>query len=468
MPPFVERYFSPKYMLKKVPVRGEIPPVSALLARTDSIVWPAVIESVLLGLVGMIDTVMVGTLGTVSLSAVGLTAQPKYISLCPFFAMNVAVSALVARRRGEGDRENANRIMHQSIIITLVLTALISVIGWLAASPIIDFCGAQPDTHQQAVDYFRIVTAGLGFNTLSMVINAAQRGAGNTKIAMRTNVASNLVNIFFNYLLIGGNLGFPKLGVSGAAIATVLGTIVALIMSVLSVRAPEGFLHLQLRQLGSVDKKNFNSLVKMGSGAFVEQICMRVGFLLFAMIVAKLGTRDFAVHNICMNVMNFVFFFGEGLSTAAVTLVGQSLGQKRPDLARIYAGICQRLGFIMSVVLAAILIGFAPQIVGMFSTDPTIIQDGAQILYMMIYCVLMQICMVVYCGCLRGAGDIRYVALIGLVSVSIVRPICSWVLCWPLGYGLIGAWVGFAMDQTCRFLMSWLRFRAGKWTRIRL
>ena len=102
MPPFVERYFSPKHMLKKVPACGEIPPVSALLARTDSIVWPAVIESVLLGLVGMIDTVMVGTLGTVSLSAVGLTAQPKYISLCPFFAMNVAVSALVARRRGEG------------------------------------------------------------------------------------------------------------------------------------------------------------------------------------------------------------------------------------------------------------------------------------------------------------------------------------------------------------------------------
>ena len=105
----------------------------------------------------------------------------------------MAVSALVARRRGQDDPEKANRVLVQSILITLGLTAIISAAAFVFAEPILRLAGSAPDTHEDAVAYFRIITAGMVFNTLTMVINAAQRGAGNTRIAMKTNIVANLV-----------------------------------------------------------------------------------------------------------------------------------------------------------------------------------------------------------------------------------------------------------------------------------
>ena len=158
----------------------------------------------------MIDTIMVSSMGSYAIAAVGLTTQPKFVGLAIFLSLNVAVSAIVARRRGEHDQESANRVLTQAILITLGLTAIVSVVCVALADPIIHLSGSAEDTHEPARNYFIIIMGGMVFNTLSMVINAAQRGAGNTKIAMRTNLISNGVNMVFNYLLIGGNLGFQN------------------------------------------------------------------------------------------------------------------------------------------------------------------------------------------------------------------------------------------------------------------
>ena len=180
------------------------------------------VESFLVALVGFIDTIMVSTLGSYAIAAVGLTQQPKFIGLALFMSMSTAISALVARRRGEQNRESAVRILKTCILVAVILTAIISVTFTAFADPIIRFAGSADDTHEAAVEYFQIIMGGIGFTTVMMIVNAAQRGAGNTKIALRTNMVSNLVNVVFNYLLIGGNFGFPALGTRGAALATVI------------------------------------------------------------------------------------------------------------------------------------------------------------------------------------------------------------------------------------------------------
>ncbi len=240
----LQRFFEPNKLVKKIPISGPLPDVSTLLGRALRIAWPSLTESVLIGLVGMVDTMMVSTLGTYAIAAVGLTTQPKFIGLAFFLSLNIAVSALVARRRGEQDAESAKQVLIQSLVITLLMTALISTLCVVFAGPILHLAGSAPDTHDEAVIYFRIIMGGMVFNTVSMVINAAQRGCGNTKIALRTNVTSNVVNIVFNYLLIGGNFGFPRLGVAGAAIATVIGTVAACGMSIMSILHTNGFLRL--------------------------------------------------------------------------------------------------------------------------------------------------------------------------------------------------------------------------------
>ena len=194
-----------------------------LMIETMKLAWPAVLEAFFVAVAGMIDTVMVSSLGPYAVAATGLTIQPKFISLAFFFAINIAVSALVARRNGEGDKKSANEVFVTACVISFIICFILSFISYWQADQIVHWCGSNTDTHETAVIYFEVIQVGMFFNVLQMIINAAQRGAGNTRIAMTTNIVSSLVNIFFNYLLINGHFGFPKWGVFGAALATVLG-----------------------------------------------------------------------------------------------------------------------------------------------------------------------------------------------------------------------------------------------------
>ncbi|MGI5893074.1 MAG: MATE family efflux transporter [Candidatus Merdivicinus sp.] len=461
----IQRLFSVKSFLHGSQPLGEIPPAKQLYTNAVQMAWPSILESFLVALVGFIDTIMVSSLGSYAIAAVGLTTQPKFICLAIFISMNVAVSALVARRRGEDDRESANRILMQALIITIILAAIITTAAVAFADPILKLAGTAPDTHDAAVTYFRIISAGMIFNVVSLVINAAQRGSGNTKIAMRTNMVSNGVNIIFNYLLIGGHFGFPKLGVAGAAVATVIGTVFACGMSIYSICKKDRFLYLRTLKKIRFDKRTLLSLADLGSSTLAEQIFLRIGFLTYAMIVARLGTNAFAAHQVGMNIMSISFSFGDGLSVAAVALVGRSLGQKRTDLAKIYGAICQRMGFLFSILLCIVYTTLSEQIFLLFSEDTEILGYGRMIMSMIAVIVFMQITQVIYSGCLRGGGDTRFVALVSLVSVAFFRPFCGWLFCYPLGMALTGAWIGLVVDQFCRLVMTFFRFKSGKWTK---
>ena len=461
------QFVNPQRVCKGMEI-GDIPPSGRIVRDALNVAWPSVLESFFVCLAGMVDTIMVGSLGSYAIAAVGLTTQPKFLGLAIFLSLNVAVSAIVARRKGAGDRESANRVVRMALLFTVALTLVISAIFMIFASPMVRMMGSQADTHEYAVEYLRIIMSGIVFSTVSLCLNAAQRGAGNTRIAMTTNVISNTVNVIFNYLLIGGNFGFPALGVKGAAIATVIGTVCACCLSVASVLHKDGFLNLRSVKGWIADRASILSLLNVGSSAFVEQICLRVGFLLFAMTVAYLGTTQLAAHQIGMNMMTMSFSFGDGLSVASVTLIGQSLGRKRPDMAKIYGSVCQKIGLICACFMAAVYTFFGKQIFGLFSGEQVILDYGAQIMRILSITLFFQIEQVTLFGALRGAGDTKFTALVSLISVTCIRPGLSWLLCYPLGIGLIGAWLGTFCDHALRFVLTFIRFRKGKWVNIRL
>ncbi len=460
--------FDGRRILGKDEALGEIPQAREILKSTITVAWPSILESFLVALVGVVDTIMVGTVGTEAIAAVGLCTQPKFIALALFVSMNVAVSAIVARRRGQGDRESANAVMRQALVVTLILVAVVSALTVIFAPQILKVAGSNADTHDQAVTYYRIIMGGLVFNVVSLVINAAQRGVGNTKIAMRTNMVSNGVNICFNYLLIGGHFGFPRLEVAGAAIATVIGTVFAMGMSLYSVSKPEGYLHLSFKNFFRFEGRTLASIWNVGSSTLVEQIFLRVGFLAFAAIVARLGTIPFAAHQIGMNIISISFSLGDGLSVAAVALVGQSLGRERPDMARIYGGACQRIGIFFSVIVCIVFVTQGRLLFSLFDKTEAVLEEGVIIMRFAAAVVFFQISQVVFSGCLRGAGDVRYMAAVSLLSATIARPTLGWLFCYGLGFGLTGAWIGLTIDQFLRLFFTTIRFISGKWTRIRI
>ena len=432
--------------------------------------WPAVCESFFIALAGMVDSLMVSSMGASAVAAVGLTTQPKFMGLALFFAMNVSVSALVARRRGEKNQRSANQILLVAILFVIVATVVISSACVMWANEIINFCGSAPETHEPAVIYYRIIMGCMIFNVLSMVINAAQRGSGNTMIAMRTNIVSNVVNIIANYLLIQGHLGFPALGIAGAAIATVFGTVIACIMSFASLFRRDGFVSIYyiMEQQIRPALEPVISIIKLGFSVFIEQILMRVGFMSTAMMAAKMGTNALAAHQVGMNILGLTFSFGDGMQVAAVALIGRSLGEGSPDKAKAYGKTCRMIGLGISCVLAVVYFFGGEWLYHLFLAEQEIVDIGVMIIRIMIIIVLFQVSQVIYMGCLRGAGDTTYTAIASTISVTIIRTSASYFFGFVMGLGMAGIWMGILADQISRFLFASIRFKQGKWTKIHI
>lgn len=464
----IKNIISTEKLLKPSQVLGEIPSPRKAYKTALDMAWPATVESVLVGVIGVVDTIMVSSLGDYAIAAVGITNQPRLIFMALFLSLNIGVTAIVARRRGEEDAEGANRCLRQAIVICLALSSILAAVGIILSRPILLFAGAQSDTIDPATAYFKILMFGMLFQTLNLTINAAQRGAGNTKIAMRTNIVANVVNVIFNYLLIGGNMGFPKLGVAGAAIATVIGFIVALAMAIRSILAPEGFLYFSFKQKGWYDKYALRAIYSVGGSAALEQLFMRIGMFTFVKVVAGLGTTAFATHQIGMNIISLSYNFGDGLGVAASALVGQNMGRKRPDLSIVYGKVCQRMATITSIGLSFFFVFLRYPLVSLYSKSPEVISAASNILLFIAVITFSQTAQVVYSGCLRGAGDTKFIAITSMFTITFIRPAIAYALCYNTPLGVYGAWVGLGIDQFIRMYLAQWRFSSGRWTKIKI
>ncbi|HCX62287.1 MAG TPA: MATE family efflux transporter [Clostridiales bacterium] len=468
MTKFLGRIYSNKFMVRQDQIVGDIPSDKEVYKNAIEVAWPSAIEAVLVQLISSADLIMVGALGAAAISAVGITTQPRLILLAVIFSLNIGVTAVVARRKGEDNREDANKALRQSLVICGFLSLILSVLGIIYARPLIVFAGAQKEVVEIAVTYFRIICVGNFFTSLSLTINAAQRGAGNTRISMKTNIAANMVNLFFNFLLIKGHLGFPALGVTGAAIATAIGNTVGFLLSLKSITFAHEFLELRKKQSWKLEKEIISSVLGISSSAFVEQVFMRVGFFTTNKLVAGLGMISYATHQICVNIMSISFAFGDGLGIAASALVGQSLGAKRSDLATIYGKSLQRIALTVGLIFVFIFLFGGSFLVSLFADDAAVIAAGATIMLTIAATAPIQSSNVVVGGILRGAGDTKFVAITSFLSIGLVRPGATWLFCYPLGFGLIGAWFAFGTDQVLRLFINYMRFLKGGWTKIKV
>lgn len=442
----------------------ELPGRGKLAGTVLKLAWPAAFEALFLGLVDLVDTKMVSDLGITAVAAVGLTSQPKRLLLMFILAINVAATAVISQLTGRKDQEGANRAMHQFLILSAIASALLYSVGFLFARPFMFLCGAEADTVGMATTYFRILVVGQFIQALGLTINACQRGVGDTKVAMITNVSANVVNVVFNYLLIYGKLGFPRLGVAGAALATSLGSVVAFLIALYTVTwKKKSKLRLRWDQW-KLEREFLATIRPITTNAFGEQFFQRMGMLIYVLIVAKLGTVAFGTYQICMNITNFECYTYDGFAIAATALVGQSVGAENPKLARRYAKWSVWLAYATAVAIGLPTILFRYQIMSLFEKeDPLVVSAGGASLILVAIGGLVCAGASTYAGALRGAGDTKTVAVCTLWSTTILRPIVSWVLCWGLGLELTGVWLGFLAGHVTRWIALKIHFDRGGW-----
>lgn len=428
------------------------------------IALPASVELILSSLVSMVDLIMVGGLGTWAITAVGLTTQPKFILMTMNMAMNVGATALVAQSRGASNQAQAQKYARQAVLLNLLMSIILSVTGFLAARPMVAFMGAEEDKILDAgTAYLQIQMAGFVFFALTSTITALLRGIGNSRTAMYYNSAANLINIALNYLLIHGNLGFPRLEVAGASLATAISQGAACLLATASIARRDCYLHMSIHDDFRPDRREISEIIAIGFPAALEQFMMRIGSMIFSKTVASLGTLSFAAHQICMNIQSLTMMNGQVFSISATSLMGQSLGRKRADMAHAYTVRCRRCGMSVAILLGISFILFGRPLSGLYTQDQDCISLCVQILWIVAFIQPFQSSQFIVAGALRGAGDTGFVAKLTFFTVMLLRPGLALLAVRQFSLGLPGAWLSITTDQILRSVLIAYRYRSGKW-----
>ena len=437
-----------------------------------TLMWPALCENVLATLVSMADTIMVSALGKSAINAVGLCTQPRFIVFSAFMALGTGTTALVARAKGAGNREEANHALAQSLLLALGIVLLVCLAMLFWYQPLIRFIAGKNISEETVLDafaYFRVQIVGFPLLGLTFIMNAALRGAGNTRAAFYSNSASNIVNVIMNYLLIQGHIGFPALGVEGASIATVIGQAVAFSFCLYLLLSGRQFVFLngKLSNL-KPDLHMIRRVSRIGTPALLEQVIMRVGMMLFTLIVTSLGDISYATHNIAMNIQSMSFTTGMAFGTAATTLTGQTLGRKRPDLSRWYVRQTIRMSYVTSFAVAMVMFFFGRNIASVYTKEIEVLSLAAVVLRIIAVANPISNTRFVYNSALRGAGDARFTAVSTFVGIVAVRPLVAVALVFGLKMDLVGVWIALVSDAVVCYILAKWRWGTGRWAEIRV
>lgn len=438
----------------------------AIRKKVFQLAGPSLTEMVLINLAQMLNMIMVGRVGAEAVTAVGLTNQPVFFALAAFMALNVGTTAIVARSIGAGNYEEANLAAQQTFILNLLLSVVMIIIGFSFSRELLEFMGARPEVLKDGVAYSQIMFLSLGFITTSMSLSAVLRGAGDTVTPMRINVVSNVLLVVIGFPLIYGYFGFPRMGVVGAGVATAIARLVATIWVTYVLFSGKFVIKLKLKQLWMMDRELIRRLVKIGLPAAGEQFALRGGQMIYAIVVAGLGTVTFAANQICFSVLGFTFMPGMAFAAAATTLVGQGLGAQKPDLAEKFGWETRKIGMFVAGSIGLLFVIFAHYIMMLYTNEQAVIDQGAIALRIIGLVQIAQATQFILAGALRGAGDTKFPLYATFVGVWGFRVVLCLLFVLVFKWGILGAWLAIAADQIIRSFIIFTRYKGGKWKTI--
>jgi putative MATE family efflux protein len=448
---------------------------SAASGHVFRLALPAVGEQMLNTLVGLADIYLVGNLAAeaaaqlgygsvVAVAGVGLGNQMVWLTMVLYMATGVGSTALIARSVGAADPAATQRFLRQSMLIAVGvgLLALLLIVG--LARPFLLALNTPPEVLPRSEEYLHVIAAGTVPTALLFVGMACMRGAGDTRTPLYIMLGANAANVLITWLLVSGHLGFPALGVEGAA----LGTTIArggggLVVLWLLWRGRSGLkLALDLRP----DWAAIWRLLRIGLPTAGEMLVFHGALLIFTRFVTGLGTVAYAAHIATINVESISFLPGLGYAVAASTLVGQALGARAPERAAQHAFEALRQGMLFMALVGIGMIVFPGVLLGFFVDDAAAVAAGRVPLQM---AGLVQPALAlgfILNGALRGAGDTRWPLLSRLLTTWCIRLPLAVLLVWVLDLGLEGIWLAMCIDFTAQGLLALWRFRSGRWKTI--
>ena len=425
---------------------------------------PMVLEMVLESLFAVVDIFWVGRLGPDAIATVGLTESMLTLIIAIGLGLGMATTAMVARRIGEKDPEGAAIGAMQGILLSLAISVAIAIPCTMFAPQLLRLAGGTPAIVAIGSGYTRIALGGGGVLLLLFLNNAIFRGAGDAAIAMRLLWVSNIINLVLDPCLIFGWGPFPRLGVTGAALATLTGRSIGVLYQFYRrMRGTERLriLRSQIRLSASVMLR----LIRVSLTGILQFAIAHTSWIGLVRIVSIFGAAALAGYTIAIRIVIFVILPSWGLSNAAATLVGQNLGAGHPERAEkaVWRTGLYNVTFLGSI--GVVFIFFSVPIVRLFTHDPEVVPLGAACLRIISYGNLGYAYFMVMMQAFNGAGD--------TITPTIVNFFGFWLLEIPLAYWLAiplhmrsnGAFFSIAIAETAMAAVSAILFKQGKWKR---
>jgi putative MATE family efflux protein len=421
-----------------------------------------------MSLISVINASMVGHLGKVALASVGLSSQPVFIFTAVFQAFNVGATALIARFIGSKEYSDVKNVMMQSLMISILLGAIVAVLGYTYSAQLVILMGAQRDTLESATMYMKYMSIGALFQAVPLAIASILRGAGRSRPPMIYNTTANVVNVIVGFLLINGVGNFPKLGLEGAAIGATVAKIVACFISVVILFTSQAPINLSFKDRIKLDFKMLGRIMNISISAAGEQFIMRMGMLVYTKTIAEIGTVSLAAHQVINSITGLVSNVVSGFSIAASSYTGRSLGAKKPELAEKYVYEIKMMGYIFSLSIGILFFTCGYPMGRVFTNDVEVLQMVKNVLIIGGLLTFPQNIQMVYSGSLRGAGDTKWPLVTALVTVTFCRVGLAIIFVKVFNFGLFGAWSAALFDQSLRAVFCNIRYKSGKWKTLKV
>ena len=433
-----------------------------LSRQLTSLAGPIFIETLLVMMLGGVDTFMLSRYSDNSVAAVGVVNQLMNLVFLIFEVISLGTSILCSQYIGAGKRDKVVQVVGISLLFNLISGLVLSMCLILFADDMLLMMGLRPDLMAEGLPYMKIVGGFAFLQAISLSLSASLRSADKAQYPMYVAVVVNILNIFGNYTLIFGKFGMPALGVEGAAISTSVCRFVSVVILLVV---------LFRKHIPSFPKKLFTpfpwielkNLLKIGIPSAGEHFSYALSQVVISYFINMISNQALAVRSYVVNIVMFTFIFALAIAQGGAILIGHLVGKEKIKAAYTIGKRIMRLGTSTSVTLAIITAIFGKHILSFLTSDPWIISTGAAILWIEVLLENGRAMNFFGVNALRSAGDIYYPVLVGIVVMWGVQVVGSYILGISLGWGLIAMWAVFALDENIRGFIFLRRWNSFKW-----
>ena len=423
---------------------------------------PMVLEMMMESLFGIINVFWVAHLGKEATATVGITESMLTMVFAVAMGLSMATTATVARRIGEKDHHGASVAAVQSIILGVVISIPVAVIAISFAPQMFQLMGASQGVIAGGTGYARIILGGNVVIMLLFLINAVFRGAGDASIAMRVLWIANAINIVLDPCLIFGLGPFPRLGVTGSAIATTIGRGTGVLFQLWFLFSGRGRVKVDWHR-ARLNVEVMLRMARISLGGMLQFLVATASWLGLMRIIAEFGDAALAGYTVALRIIIFAILPSWGMSNAAATLVGQNLGAGKPARAERSVWVTGFANMCFLGLVAITFVTFAERLIGIFTTDPAVVPYGVAALRFISYGYIFYAYGMVMVQSFNGAGDTNTPTLINLGCYWLVQIPLAYTLAIPLKFGAKGVFVAITFAESLLAVVSVLIFRRGKW-----